>query len=84
MLFSLLPSCRVILPYPLHNIVICAIPLKFVLCINNSYKKSTRYKIIKIIYYKISWKLETYLKSSKPCIDIRSPLRMFGNLTPLK
>jgi hypothetical protein len=35
---------------------------------------------------KISWKLEinTNLKSSKPCIDIRFSFRMYGNLTPLK
>ena len=34
----MLPSCRMILPYPPHNIVVRAIPLKFVLCINNSFK----------------------------------------------
>jgi hypothetical protein len=34
----MLPSCHMILPFPPHNIVICAIPLKFVLCINNSFK----------------------------------------------
>ena len=27
----MLPSCRVILPYPPHNIVVRPIPLKFVL-----------------------------------------------------
>jgi len=34
----MLPSCRVILSYPSHNIVVRAIPLKFMLCINNSFK----------------------------------------------
>ena len=34
----MLPSCCVILPYPPHNIVVHAIPLKFVLYINNSFK----------------------------------------------
>jgi len=29
----MLPSCRVILPYPPDNIVVRAIPLKFILCI---------------------------------------------------
>ena len=36
-LFSMLPSCHVIFPYP-HNIVVRIIPLKFVMCINNSFK----------------------------------------------
>ena len=34
----MLPSCRVILSYPPHNIIVHAIPLKFMLCINNSFK----------------------------------------------
>ena len=34
----MLPSCRVILPYPPHNIVVRAIPLKFILCINSLFK----------------------------------------------
>ena len=34
----MLPSCRVILPHPPCNIVMCAIPLEFVLCINNLFK----------------------------------------------
>jgi hypothetical protein len=29
----MLPSFRVILPYPPDNIVICAISLKFIMCI---------------------------------------------------
>jgi hypothetical protein len=44
----MLPSCRMILPYPLHNIVVHVIPLKFVLCINNSFK----IKIVKDIKLK--------------------------------
>jgi hypothetical protein len=73
-LFSMLPSCRVIFPHPPRNIVKRAIPLEFVFYINN---------LFKII---ISLKLEvnTNLNSSKPCIDIRSPIRMSRNLTPLK
>ena len=34
----MLLSCRVILPYPPDNIIVRAIPLKFVPCINNSFK----------------------------------------------
>ena len=34
----MLPSCRMILSYPPHNIVVRAISLIFVLCINNSFK----------------------------------------------
>jgi hypothetical protein len=34
----MLPSCRVILPHPPRNIVMRAIPLKFMLCINNLFK----------------------------------------------
>ena len=29
----MLPSCCVILPYPPHNIVVHAIPLKFMVCV---------------------------------------------------
>jgi hypothetical protein len=43
-LFSKLPSCRVILSHPPRNIVMRAIPLEFVLYINNLFK-------IKIIIY---------------------------------
>jgi hypothetical protein len=43
-LFSKLPSCRVILSHPPRNIVMRAIPLEFVLYINNLLK-------IKIIIY---------------------------------
>jgi len=57
----------------------------YVVYINNSFKikNSTGYKNNLL---KISWKLKmnTYLKSSKPWIDIRSPLTMSGNLTLLK
>jgi hypothetical protein len=34
-LFSMLPSCRVIFPHPPHNIVKRVVPVEFVLCINN-------------------------------------------------
>ena len=34
-LFSMLPSCRVIFPHPPHNSVMVTILAKFVLCINN-------------------------------------------------
>ena len=34
----MLPSCHVTLPHPPHNIVMRAIPLKFVPCINNLFK----------------------------------------------
>ena len=34
----MLPSCRVIFPHPPHNIVMRAVPLKFVLCISNLFK----------------------------------------------
>ena len=44
----MLSSCYVILPYPPHNIVVCAIPLKIVLCINNSFK----IKMVQDINYK--------------------------------
>jgi len=37
-LFSMLPSCRLILPHPSCNIIMRAIPLEFVLCINNLFK----------------------------------------------
>ena len=37
----MLPSCRVILPHPPRNIVMRAIPLEFVLCINNLFKIKT-------------------------------------------
>ena len=40
----MLPSCRVIFPHPPHNIVKRAVPLEFLLCINNLFK-------IKIIIY---------------------------------
>ena len=40
----MLPSCRVILAHPPHNIVMNAIPPEFVLRINNLFK-------IKIIIY---------------------------------
>jgi hypothetical protein len=43
-LFPMLPSCHVILPHPSLNIVMRAILLEFVLCINNLFK-------IKIIIY---------------------------------
>ena len=68
----MLSSCRVIFPHPPHNIVKHVVLVEFVLCINN--------------LLKISWKLKinTNLKFVKPCIDIRSPFRMSGNLTPLK
>jgi hypothetical protein len=33
--FSMLPSCRVIFPYPPHNSVMRTVPVEFVLCINN-------------------------------------------------
>jgi len=33
-LFSILPSCRVIFPNPPHNSVILTVPAEFVLCIN--------------------------------------------------
>jgi hypothetical protein len=33
-LFSILPSCRVIFPHPPHNSVMLTVPVKFVLCIN--------------------------------------------------
>jgi hypothetical protein len=35
---NMLPSCRVIFPHPTCNIVMRAIPLEFVLCINNLFK----------------------------------------------
>ena len=34
-LFSMLPSCRMIFPHPPHNSVMLTIPVEFVLCINN-------------------------------------------------
>ena len=34
----MLPSCSVILLHPPRNIVICAMPLEFVPCINNLLK----------------------------------------------
>jgi len=34
----MLPSCRMILPHPLHNIIMHAILLELVLCINNLFK----------------------------------------------
>ena len=37
-LFSMSPSCSVILTNPLYNIIICSIPLKFSLVVN-IYKK---------------------------------------------
>jgi len=43
-LFSMLPSCRVIFPHSPRNIVMYIVPLEFVLCINNLFK-------IKIIIY---------------------------------
>ena len=83
----MLPSSCVIFPHPPHNIVKRAVLVEFVLCINNLFK-------IKINFFynynnnllKISWKLEinTNLKFVKPCINIRSPFRMSGNLTLLK
>jgi hypothetical protein len=33
-LFSILPSCRVIFPHPPHNSVMLTVPAEFVLCIN--------------------------------------------------
>jgi hypothetical protein len=33
-LFSILPSCRVIFPHPPHNSVMLTVPTEFVLCIN--------------------------------------------------
>jgi hypothetical protein len=33
-LFSILPSCRVIFPHPPHNNVMLTVPAEFVLCIN--------------------------------------------------
>jgi hypothetical protein len=33
-LFSILPSCRVIFPHPPHNSVMLNVPAEFVLCIN--------------------------------------------------
>ena len=39
---------------------------------------------IRIPYKNHLLKINTDLKSLKPCIDIRFPLRMFGNLAPLK
>jgi hypothetical protein len=33
-LFSILPSCRVIFPHPAHNSVMLTVPAEFVLCIN--------------------------------------------------
>jgi hypothetical protein len=43
-LFSMLPSCHVIFPHSPHNIIMCAVPLEFVLCISDLFK-------IKIIIY---------------------------------
>ena len=34
-LFSILPSCHVIFPYPPRNSVMLTVPAEFVLCINN-------------------------------------------------
>ena len=34
-LFSMLPTCSVIVPYNPHNIIICAITHEFVMCIKN-------------------------------------------------
>jgi hypothetical protein len=34
-LFSMLPSCRVIFPHPPRNSVMLTVPAEFVLCINN-------------------------------------------------
>ena len=36
-LFSMLPSCRVIFPHPPHNSVMVIVPAEFIFCINNEF-----------------------------------------------